>query len=109
MKSLFLILLLVQSSSNYSLQLTKGNNCSEKQLEAFQKQLDLSISHVEHNCHLEVKEKLVQMSENDISTMKGPLVKYLCKSFQYSILICDIVLLATRLDRITPIGHYFSQ
>lgn len=77
MKNLFLILLLIQSSS--SLQLIKGTNCSDTQLETFQKKLDLSYSHVEHNCHLEVKEKLVQMSENTVSTVKGPLVKYLRK------------------------------
>ena len=88
MKSLLFVLLLVQSSSS----LTQGNNCSDTQLEAFRKQLDLSYSQVEYDCHMEVKERLIQISENDISTVKGPLVKYLRKFSHRTICISELLL-----------------
>ena len=84
MKSLLFVLLLVQSNSS----MTQGDNCSDTQLEAFQKQLDLSNSQVEHDCHLEVKETLIQLLDNAKSTVhvKGLLVKYLRK-FNHILLV----------------------
>ena len=89
MKSLLFVLLLIQSSSS----LTQGNHCSEAQLEALRRQLDLSYSQVEYDCHVEVKESLTQMSENDTSTVKGPLVKYLRKFCHRTIYISELYII----------------
>lgn len=89
MKSLLFVLLLIQSSSS----LTQGNHCSEAQLEALHRQLDLSYSQVEYDCHVEVKESLTQMSENDTSTVKGPLVKYLRKFRHRTIYISELYII----------------
>lgn len=78
-------MLLIQSSFSLTQDLNMYS-CTDVQIKTFNRLLDLTYSQAKHDCHFEVKEKLVQMSDNTISRttvhVKGPLVKYQCKFSQ---------------------------